>query len=246
MDFLVFAAITHPGTVRAVNEDAVVASSPVFMVADGISGCQQGALASGMVAERFQQLAAQPDLTPEVVAQAVDDAHASLCARQEADHHRAATTLTAAVGVWIGGQPYWMMINSGDSRIYRVAGSRMTLVTEDHTHVQGMLSMGLLTPEQAAQHPDRNVLSQAVGSVDLFQPDYWLLPMVAGDRLLLCSDGLLRETDRAAIERIVVGQNAPQDAVDHLLSLALAAGARDNVSVVIVDVDGAEMRREIP
>ena len=83
------------------------------------------------------------------------------------------------------------------------------------------------------------------GGRDLFVRDYWVLPIVAGDRLLLCSDGLLGETDLEEIERIVVGQNTPEDAVVELLSLALAAGARDNVSAVIVDVDGADWRREI-
>jgi protein phosphatase len=246
VDFLVSAALTHEGTVKAVNEDRVVAKAPVFLVADGVSGCRRGALASELVAERFNQLADRADLTPELVAEAVEAAHACLCgSRAEGD--RAATTLAAAVAVSVGGQPYWTMVNSGDSRIYRVSGGshRMDLVTEDHTHVQAMLALGLLTPELAARHPDRHVLSQAVGSPDQFDPDYWLLPIVAGDRLLLCSDGLLGETDLEEIERIVVGQNTPEDAVVELLSLALAAGARDNVSAVIVDVDGADWRREI-
>ena len=226
--------MTHEGTVKAVNEDRVVAKAPVFLVADGVSGCRRGALASELVAERFNQLADRADLPPELVAEAVEAARACLCGSR-------------AAGVSVGGQPYWTMVNSGDSRIYRVSGGshRMDLVTEDHTHVQAMLALGLLTPELAARHPDRHVLSQAVGSPDQFDPDYWLLPIVAGDRLLLCSDCLLGETDLEEIERIVVGQNTPEDAVVELLSLALAAGARDNVSAVIVDVDGADWRREI-
>ncbi|WP_432560239.1 PP2C family protein-serine/threonine phosphatase [Granulicoccus sp. GXG6511] len=246
MDFLVYAAVTHQGTVKAINEDCVVARAPVFLVADGISGCQRGALASGMVAERFGELVGRTDLTPELVTDTVEDVHAHVRRSQQESNHRAATTIAAAVAVRIGGQPYWCLVNAGDSRIYRVTGQRrrMIQVTEDHTHVQGMLALGLLTPEQAAHHPERNVLTQAVGSADHFDPDYWLLPMVAGERLLICSDGLLHETDPADVEGIVLGPNTPQDAVVELLSLALTSGARDNVSVVIVDVDEASWRRE--
>ncbi|MDO5499378.1 MAG: protein phosphatase 2C domain-containing protein [Propionibacteriaceae bacterium] len=241
MEFLDYAAVTHPGTVKPVNEDRIIARAPVFLVADGISGCGRGALASGLVAEHLADLADAQDLTPEQVADAVEAAHRLVREDQDREHHKAATTVAAAVALWSGGAPYWTMVNAGDSRIYRVTGQdrRLVQITEDHTHVQAMVELGLLTPEEAADHPERHVVTNAVGSTDGFTPDYWLIPIVPGDRLLLCSDGLLEETDPGETAAVLQARNSPQDAVVELLTLALRARARDNVSIIVVDVDQA-------
>ena len=238
MEFLDYAAVTHPGTVKTVNEDRIVARAPVFLVADGISGCQRGALASGLVAERLGRLVNEPELEPDDVAEAILDADRRVRESQAREHHRAATTVACAIGLWIGGAPYWTLANAGDSRIYRVTGRnrRMVQVTQDHTHVQALVDRGVLTDEEAAQHPDRHVLTNAVGSAEGVQPDFWLIPIVPGDRLLLCSDGLLREWDPVELEEVIRERNSPQDAVVELLTLALRAQARDNVSIIVVDV----------
>lgn len=241
MDILDFAAVTHPGTVKPVNEDSVLAESPVFVVADGISGCHRGEMASGLVTQVLGGLVGVPDLAPDQVADALTAAHREVLDSQARDGHRAATTVCGAVGLRMGDVAYWIMFNVGDSRIYRVTGRHrhLTQVSVDHSHVQELMDAGIITPEQAARHPERHVITRAVGSEDGFVPDFWLVPMVAGDRLLLCSDGLLRETRLADVAGIVGARGTPAEAVRQLLDLALAAGARDNVSVIVVDVHGA-------
>ncbi len=99
-----------------------------------------------------------------------------------------------------------------------------------------LIEAGVITAEEAERHPDRHVITRAVGAADQFRPDYWLVPMVNGDRLLLCSDGLLRDAPLAEVAAIACAENEAEDAVRRLLELALGAGARDNVSIIVVDV----------
>lgn len=238
MDILDYAAVTHPGAVKQVNEDSVLAESPVFVVADGISGCDRGDLASGLLIRSFAGLAGRTGIAPELVADTLDDAHQQVLAAQRRDQHSAATTACGAVALRVGDAAYWLIFNIGDSRVYRLAGRdrELSQITVDHSHVQELVDAGVITPEQAARHPERNVITRAVGSAEGYKPDFWLVPMVTGDRLLLCSDGLLKETEADDIGRILRTVTAPAEAVDTLLDLALGAGARDNVSIVIVDV----------
>lgn len=238
MDNLDFAAVTHAGALKRVNEDSVLARPPVFAVADGISGCQRGELASSLVLRRLARLADEPDLTPDLVAAALNDAHAEVLAAQVRDHHRAATTLCGAVALEIGGAAYWIVFNAGDSRLYRQLGPGEPLLqlSVDHSHVQELVTAGVITPEQAERHPERHVITRAVGSPAGFRPDYWLVPIVPGERLLICTDGLLRDVEFDRVERIAVGEASAAQAVQELLDLALLAGARDNVSIVVVDV----------
>lgn len=238
VDILDYAAVTHPGAVKQVNEDSVLAESPVFVVADGISGCDRGDLASGLLIRSFAGLAGRTGIAPELVADTLDDAHQQVLAAQRRDQHSAATTACGAVALRVGDAAYWLIFNIGDSRVYRLAGRdrELSQITVDHSHVQELVDAGVITPEQAARHPERNVITRAVGSAEGYKPDFWLVPMVTGDRLLLCSDGLLKETEADDIGRILRTVTAPAEAVDTLLDLALGAGARDNVSIVIVDV----------
>lgn len=238
MENLEYAAVTHRGTVKSVNEDSVLAESPVFVVADGISGCERGELASGLVTQLMAQLAHDPHLVPDRVADAVTDAHRAVRESQQRDGHRAATTLCGAVALRMGGMAYWMMFNVGDSRVYRITGADREIeqISVDHSHVQELIDAGVITPEQAARHPERNVITRAVGAEQPFEADYWLVPMIGGERLLICSDGLLREADFAEVARIACARNPPDEAVSSLLDLALSASARDNVSIIVVDV----------
>lgn len=237
VEMLDFAAVSHRGAVKPVNEDSVLAQAPVFVVADGISGCERGELASGLVTEFLTSLADDPELTPDQVADALSEAQERVLESQQRDHHRAATTVCGAVGLRMDGLAYWILFNVGDSRLYRVTGRNreIQLVSVDHSHVQELMDAGVITPEQAARHPERHVITRALGT-DRFDPDFWLVPMVAGERLLICSDGLLGETDFADVARITCARNDPADAVDELLTLALEAGARDNVSIIVVDI----------
>lgn len=119
VDNLDFAAVTHAGAVKQINEDSVLARPPVFAVADGISGCQRGEIASGLVLRILARLADEPAPTPDSVAAALADAHTGVLESQARDHHRAATTVCGAVALEIGGVAYWIVFNAGDSRFYR-------------------------------------------------------------------------------------------------------------------------------
>lgn len=238
VDILTYGALTHRGAVKSANEDAVLALSPVFVVADGVSGSAGGQVASRLITDGFAELALQAPVTSDQVVQTLEACHRAVRAAQERDHHDAASTACGAVGLSVGDQAYWMIFNVGDSRVYRFTGEpwEFTQISVDHSLVQEMVDAGQLTPEQARKHPDRNVVTRAVGAEDPFEPDFWLVPMVAGDRLLLCSDGLLREAALSRVEQILRTTEDPIEAVDQCLALALSLGARDNVSVIVVDV----------
>lgn len=252
VDTLDYAAATHPGMVKKVNEDAICAESPVFVVADGISGSQRGDIASRMVADAFGRLAGAADaLTPELVAETLHGVHDEVLRAQQRDGHDSATTACGAVGLVLGDTAYWLMFNVGDSRVYRISGKARHLaqISVDHSHVQELMDAGVITPAQAETHPERNVITRAVGAEEDFRPDFWLVPIVAGDRLLVCSDGLLRETPLDVVADVVRLVRDPERAVGQLMELALANGARDNVSIIVVDVvaggaDGGEGRIE--
>lgn len=251
MDILDYAAVTHRGMVKPVNEDSILAASPVFVVADGISGSNRGDIASGMVVREFGALVDRQGVAPELVAETLTHAHQAVLEAQRRDHHDSATTACGAIGMRMGEVAYWIIFNIGDSRVYRITGTgrHLAQVSVDHSHVQELIEAGVITAEEAERHPDRHVITRAVGANDQFRPDYWLVPMVNGDRLLLCSDGLLRDTELAEVAAIACAENEAEEAVRQLLELALGAGARDNVSIIVVDVHSQpngtpESRRE--
>ncbi|GAA2095925.1 protein phosphatase 2C domain-containing protein [Microlunatus panaciterrae] len=224
--------------VRAVNEDGILAVPPVFVVADGIGGARGGATASSLVVEQFAILAQREPIRPDDVRHALEEAHAHVRALHQQSLPGAGTTACGAVAVELDREPHWFVFNIGDSRIYRTEGEDRSLVqlSVDHSHVQELVDAGAITAAQAAVHPGRNLVTRAVGSEEQFDPDFWLLPMVPGERLLICSDGLLREVPLATVQDVVRRAESAQAVVDHLLDLSLRAGARDNVSVIMVEV----------
>ena len=238
-------AATDVGLVRETNQDSFFASAPVFVVADGMGGHQGGEIASAIVVEEFARLAEQPLIDPDRVSATIQNAHARVRALHHGEPHGASSTAVGAVGVMSDDEPYWVVFNVGDSRIYRLTavpqdGSidapAFTQVSVDHSHVQELVDAGLITREQAHQHPDRNLVTRAVGAEETCEPDFWMIPMVPGDRLLICSDGLLGDLTEDEIRERVEQPSSAADTADDLLRLALAANASDNVSVIIVDV----------
>lgn len=238
MDFLSFAGQTHPGARRSLNEDSILVAAPVFVVADGVGGSSHGELASGLVTESFATLAGRDDLTSDDVAATLDRAHEEVLAAQRRGGFDCASTASGLVAIAMGDSAYWVAFNVGDSRVYRMTGQSRSLLqlSVDHSHVQEMVDAGVIDAAQAVNHPDRNVVTRAVGSPDPFRPDYWLIPMVAGDRVMVCSDGLLTDSPYQQVEQILHRADSPTRAVEDLMELALRSGARDNVSVIVVDV----------
>ena len=148
-----------------------------------------------------------------------------------------ATGLTLLEGE---GRADWLVFNVGDSRVYRLAERRLTLVTRDHSEVRELVDAGLLDPSEVAHHPLRNVITRSLGSDPAPEADVWVLPPTAGERFVVCSDGLSGELDDAEIERLVIEHDDPRAAAEQLAAAAVEAGGHDNVSVVVVAVDAAE------
>lgn len=230
--------MSHRGRVRQLNEDSIVAQPPVFMVADGVGGAEAGEVASAIAAGELALLADSPILDSDRVVSALERAHEGVL-RLQRTSPGAATTCVGGVELQIGGMNYWLIFNIGDSRAYRLVGRpglrRLVQVSVDHSQVQELIDAGVLTAEQAADHPERNVVTRALGARTGCHPDFWLIPMVVGDRYLFCSDGLTNEVDVATMRTILAGRT-PDEAANELLEAALRAGARDNISVIVVDV----------
>lgn len=238
MQTLTYAARTDKGPVRQENQDAVLAAPPVFLVADGIGGQAGGGLASRAIVEEFGSLVGR-ELDVDTVSAAVRAAHQRVVALHD-DNPGAGSTLCAVVGVRVAGEDTWMVLNVGDSRCYLVNGGpqgrTVSQVTVDHSLVQEMIDAGVLDPREAELMPLRNVITRAMGSEQESEADVRLLPVVPGQRLMLCSDGLVNAVPLAEIEDVLIGRPEAESACQTLLDLALGYGARDNVSVVVVDV----------
>ncbi|SDB90486.1 protein phosphatase [Raineyella antarctica] len=238
METLTYAVLTDKGTVRAENQDSVLADPPVFLVADGIGGQAGGALASQAIVEEFRTLVGRA-VDVEEVAAVVKAAHRRVVGLHD-ENPGAGSTLCALVVVRVDDTDLWMVLNVGDSRCYLVheedGRRRVRQVTVDHSLVQEMIDAGVLDPEEAEKTPLRNVITRAMGSEQESESDVWLLPFEPGQRLMLCSDGLVNAVPMAEIEAVLLGPQPPATACQTLLEGALGYGARDNVSVVVVDV----------
>lgn len=222
---------TDRGLVRAVNEDSLLAAPPVFLVADGMGGYQCGATASAIVVEEFTISAEVEQVTTEWVMESFERADSRI--RLGAG---GGTTVAGMVVVQQDSSPYWLVFNIGDSRVYRCSGGVLAQLSVDHSVVQELVDEGRIEPEAARVHPERHIITRAVGTQEPPHPDFWLIPAEAGERLLLCSDGVSSELDAASIADIVTGAGTPQEIADALVARAITAGGRDNVTAVVVDV----------
>lgn len=240
---------TDTGVQRQHNEDAVLAEDPVFVIADGVGGRAAGEVAADSVVQAFSGLVEQR--APLVA----DDVSALLASVDQAIRRRSATDpgndgmATTAVGMVALAQygiPYWLAFNIGDSRLYRSHGTHLEQISVDHSYVQELVDSGQLTPAQVKEHPERSVITRALGAAASHHPDFWLFPAEAGQRFLLCSDGLTDEVDDSEISTVLAGAAHPQIAADALVAAALRSGAKDNVSVVVVDVRGGRGQDDDP
>jgi len=237
-----FHAVTHQGCVRTNNEDSLLAAPPVFVVADGVGGAEAGEVASGIVAEEFGRLADRVVADSDVAA-ALQRAHNRILTHNERHDTHAATTVAGAAVLTYGSDHYWLFFNIGDSRVYRRNGSlgqSLVQVSVDHSRVQELLDAGMISPEQARHHPERNIVTRALGAESEFRADYWLLPMHPGERIVLCSDGLLGDSPLDEVRFLVKEVPGAATVARHLVDLALRHGARDNCSVIVIDVPDAD------
>lgn len=230
-------AATDVGRRRALNEDAALASAPCFLVADGMGGHDAGDVASGTAIAAFQAFAGRPWLTVDQVRDAIDGARDALERYSAGRGGGAGTTLSGVVLAEVHGEGYWLALNVGDSRTYRLQRGRLTQLTVDHSLVQELVDAGELTADEARSDRRRNVVTRALGAGSWGLADMWMLPARRGDRILVCSDGLSEELPDERIQTILRVETNPQAAASRLVHEAVLQGGRDNVTAVVVDAE---------
>jgi serine/threonine protein phosphatase PrpC len=231
------AGTTDAGRKRRRNEDSFVREPPLFAVADGMGGAQAGEVASRLAAAAFREFHEADDLDPEErVAAIIQEANRSIYerARSDAQASGMGTTITAALvtgrSVAIG--------HVGDSRAYRLRQGRLEQLTEDHSLVADLVRSGRLAPEEADTHPQRSVITRALGTDLEVDVDTFTVEAEAGDIFLLCSDGLTTMVDDEEITQTVAKADSLGHATKALVKAANRAGGEDNVTVVLFQLEG--------
>src|SRR6478672_176863 len=229
---------TDTGRQRNANEDSLFTRSPVFVVADGMGGAQAGEVASKAAAESFDR--ELPQAPPEqVLRETIETANRAIHdrARNDPDLAGMGTTITAAI---VDPEAEEVAIGHvGDSRAYRLRGGRLERLTRDHSLVEEMRRKGQLTEEQAEEHPQRSIITRALGPEPEVEVDLQTVPAQAGDVFLICSDGLTTMLGEEQIAGVLPRATSIQSAVRALVDEANRAGGRDNITVVAFRLEDA-------
>ena len=233
---LSWAAVTDVGRRRAANEDSYIAAPPIFAIADGMGGHLAGDRASAAVVSRLADARGADFLAPDAIERALELATDDIEIISDGSELGVGTTVTGAVLTLRDGEPYFAVFNIGDSRVYAFEREKLVQVTVDHSLVQQLVDTGVITRAQAHHHPEGNVITRAVGFQSQPTPDYWLLPLKIGMRLLICSDGLSGEIEDDGLGVILAAGDPAKETADALVAAALAEGGRDNVTVLVIDV----------
>ncbi|CAO1650785.1 serine/threonine-protein phosphatase [Salinibacterium sp. NSLL150] len=231
-----WAAGTHTGHRRAANEDSYVARSPMFAVADGMGGHSAGDLASAAVVERLDDAITGDFLPARAVERALERATDYIGLIAQDSELGVGTTVTGVVVTEHHESASFAVFNVGDSRVYDYENDRLVQVTRDHSVVQDLVDAGVISREEAEDHPDANIITRAVGFNATPSPDFWMLPIQRGQRLLICSDGLTREVSDVEISQIFAKHNSAEETVSELIDSALDSGGRDNITAIVIDV----------
>ena len=237
-----FGSRTDIGCLRDHNEDSLVVTPPLFAVADGMGGHAAGEVASEIAVRVLSELAPEhPDV--EALGRAIEEANRAViqAAREGRGRQGMGTTMTAAM---LEGERL-VIAQVGDSRAYLLHQGKLQQLTRDHSLMADMIEAGQLTPEEARTHPQRSVITRALGSDAHLPPDIYEINVETGDRLLICSDGLSGMIFDDQIENTLRRVQDPQRCASQLVNEAIAAGGHDNVTVIVADVTGyAEVRRK--
>ncbi len=231
---VVIGAASDIGRARERNEDSYMVEEPLFAVADGMGGHKGGAVASSMALETLREVLREEMVAPANLIEEIKAANQRVLERGEADRELRGmgTTLTALLAE--EGKAH--IAHIGDSRAYLLRDGSLKQLTEDHTLVQRMVMEGKLLPEEAERHPQRSILTRALGVDEEIEPDTLTLdPVMPGDRLLLCTDGLTGMVDAEGIEDVLQSEPDPQRAAETLVDQANAAGGDDNITVLVLD-----------
>jgi protein phosphatase len=223
-------AATDIGRVREVNEDSFLVEAPLYAVADGMGGHRGGDVASSLAIETVEALFRDGEGT---LADQVREANRAVHDRSQADTAVSGmgTTLTAVTVE----DATVRVAHVGDSRAYLLRAGDLRQLTNDHTLVARMVKAGEISPEEAAVHPHRNVVTRALGTEPTVAVDEDTVPLLDGDRVLLCSDGLTGMVAEEQIRAILEAEPDPQRAADRMVKAANRAGGIDNITVVVLD-----------
>jgi serine/threonine protein phosphatase PrpC len=226
---------TDIGRVRERNEDSFLVEPPLYAVADGMGGHRGGGVASELALEKVEELFHGGKSS---LAEMVHAANRAVFERSMADRKvmGMGTTLTAATvddeGVHLA--------HVGDSRAYLLRAGAFRQLTDDHTLVNRMVKAGEITREEAEVHPHRNVVTRSIGTEPEVEVDQDDVPVIDGDRFLLCSDGLTNTVTEPQIQAILEATPKPQEAADRLIKAANRAGGIDNITVLVLDIHAAD------
>ena len=237
---LAWAGATDRGRRRENNQDAFLASFPLFVVADGMGGHAGGEIASQSTVDRLRAVVDTGAVSTTAIEEALGQAVADIHDHPETTDEGTGTTLTGAFIDNEDGTVRWVVLNIGDSRVYLARDDRLVQVTVDHSVVQELIASGKISPEEADGHPYSNVITRAVGASELIPPDYVAVDLQGGDRLVICSDGLTKELTDSGILHFLRENNDPAAAVDAMMEAALENGGRDNVTLIVVRVDAVD------
>jgi serine/threonine protein phosphatase PrpC len=234
---------TDTGLQRRANEDSLLARSPLFVVADGMGGAQAGEVASRIAVESFYGGLGDPSDPEERLAANALAANARIheLSQRNAEHAGMGTTLTA---IYVGEEEV-AIAHVGDSRAYCLREGELLRLTDDHSLVDELIREGRLTPEEAEEHPQRSIITRALGPEEIVEVDTRSFRARPGDVYLLCSDGLTSMVPEGRLAEILGAHRRLHDAGEALIAEANRAGGRDNITVILlrleeVEVDGVD------
>lgn len=228
-------ARTDVGRVRTGNEDSYFVDSPLFVIADGMGGHAAGDIASATAVEVIQDKRGEINAAdPETLSNAIREANRAIWSKSADDTNLRGMGTTCTMILVDDAQA--QIAHVGDSRAYLFRDGEIQQVTDDHTLVGRLVREGKLQPEEAARHPQRSMITRALGVDEDVEVDLFSLPVEEGDRLLICSDGLSGMVSEEEMTEVLNSESDPQRVADVLVDKANDAGGEDNITVIVIDV----------
>ncbi len=234
---LKWGASTDTGMVRQQNEDSFAAEENLFVVADGMGGHNAGEVASALAVTTVMSGGRMGINSMEEVRDLVQRANTAIyTASLDDSSQRGMGTTITALSIVAGVEPRVLVANVGDSRTYLLRNGALSRLSVDHSYVQELVNEGIITPEEARVHPRRNIVTRALGIDRTVAVDVFSHTVRTGDRVVLCSDGLVDEVADAEILKVLGQHTDPQETAEALVMVANANGGRDNTTVIVVDI----------
>ncbi len=242
-------SMTDVGIRRESNQDYMYTSETavgnlpnLFLLADGMGGHAAGDYASRFTVEKVAEFVGESALTEPVaiLKQAISEANALLLAEADKDVSRQGMGTTLVTATIIDDRMY--VSNVGDSRLYLVSDDKMIQVTRDHSLVEEMVRLGEMDKEDAKVHPDKNIITRAVGVLPEVSADFFEVELEPGDMILMCSDGLTNMVRDEEIRQIILGQRDIVEKAEKLVETANKNGGRDNITVVLIEPFSDEVK----